>query len=314
MKKALKFLAYPFVTLLVIAVNVASFFLSVEVSVSFMRTISLILYIFLGGMVLNKIKDKKIKTYSLIFTALLMLAGAIACIIAIDALGDNGVWAGMILFPLSATAVYLLGDYISITAIRVTALIISAVLPVLISFTASKIFGLKKKKLKIALIIIMALICIGSVIRSAVEIYNIYSDNFYNEYNGQLYNAYYDVNGEKYMSNEAVPYYDRNGKVYYQTYNHPEKENSDQYLLYVGEMTDENGNEYDINDFYVYADGYIFMDENSTVTMRDDLPEDVTTDWIWMDSEGNICALVSGVSYTPSGEPYFGMGNEYKTR
>lgn len=315
MKKVLKFLAYPLVTVLAVAVNTALFILSTEVAVSFIKTVSLIIYIFLGGIILSKINNKKIRNYALIFTAFIMLAGAIVCATAMSGGSDTAVWTGIIVFPfLTAVAQILPGHYLD--TIFLIAFVISAVLPVLISYIASRIFELEKKKLKAVLIAVMALICIGSAIQSAVNIFTIYNDdgNFYNEYDGKLYNAYYDMNGKKYMSNEAVPYYDRDGKVYYQTYNHPVEEYSDEWYLYVGEMTDENGTEYDIEDFYVYADGYIFMDKDKTVKIRDDLPEDTVTDWEYVDSEGNICGSILGVSYMSNGEPYFGMGNEYKVR
>lgn len=311
MKKALKFLAYPFVIVLAVAVNAALFSLSTVGAVSFLQTISLIFYVFLGGIILSKINDRKIRNYSLIFTAFLVLAGGIACASVMSGGSDTAVWGGMIIFPI-ATAVAELFHKNNSDTIYLIAFVVGAVLPVLLSYLASIAFAVEKKKLKTVLIAVMAFICISSAIQGALTIFSVYDDSIYK--NGEFYNAYYDINGNKYESYEEVPYYDRNGNVYYQTYNHPVEENSEEWWSYVGEMTDENGKEYNIDDFYVYADGYIFMDKDNTVEIREDLPGGITTDWLYVDSEGNICAHLTVVSYTADGEPCCGMGNEYKVR
>ncbi len=311
MKKVFKFLAYPLITALAAAVNAALFYLSTEGAISFIKTISLIFYIFLGGIVLSKINDKKIRNCSLIFTALIMLAGGIACALNMSSSSDTAVWSGIIVFPFAtATAGIFFEHYLE--TIYLIAFVIGAVSPVLLSYLASLAFAIKKKKLKAVLIAVMALICIGSAVQGAVTFASFFENSTYED--GKFYNAYYDINGNKYASNEEVPYYDREGNVYYQTYNHPIEEYSDEWFSYLGEMTDENGNEYNISDFYVYADGYIFMDTNNTVDIRDDLNDDTITDWAYVDSEGNICGQLIGVSYTRDGEPYFGMGDKYKER
>lgn len=312
MKKLLKFSAYPLTVVLAAAVNAALFFLSTVVAISFMQMISMIIYVFLGGIVLHKINDKKIRNYSLIFTTILVLAGGIACAVGMYVSGDTAVWAGMIIFPLSTAVTGLLAMNHYLDTLYLIIFAVSSVFPILISYLASLIFGIEKKKLKSVLIAVMALICVGSAVKGAVTISELGKDSIYE--NGEFYNAYYDINGNKYESNEDVPYYDKNGKVYYQTYNHPVEEYSDEWYAYVGEMTDENGNEYNISDFYVYADGYVFMDKDNSVDIRDDLNEDTITDWAYVDSDGNICGQVLGVSYTRDGEPYFGMGDKYKTK
>lgn len=311
MKKVLKFLAYPLTAVLATTVNIVLCILSTEFAVSFIRTVSLIFYIFLGGIVLHKIKDKKIKIYSLIFTAFIMIASGIACLVVMADGSDTAVWASIIAFPFSIPVASIFKDYY-LEAIYMIAFVISTVLPVLTSYIASKIFELKKKPLKAVLIAVMILICISSAIQSAVTIFSIAKDAIYKD--GEFYNAYYDINGNKYESNEEVPYYDKEGNVYYYTYNHPVEEYSEEWYSYVGEMTDKNGKEYNVEDFYVYADGHIFMDKDQAVKMREDLPEDAVTDWTYVDSDGNICGMLMGVSYSSDGEPYFGMGNEYKTK
>lgn len=311
MKKLLKFSAYPLTVVLAAAVNAALFFLSTVVAISFMQMISLIIYVFLGGIILHKIKDSKIRNYSLIFTTILVLAGGIACAVGMYVSGDTAVWAGMIIFPLSTAFAGIFNEH-DFNTVYLIAFVIGSVFPILISYLASLVFGIEKKKLKSVLIAVMALICVGSAVKGAVTISEFAKGSIYE--NGEFYNAYYDINGNKYESNEDVPYYDRDGNVYYQTYNHPVEEYSDEWYAYVGEMTDENGNEYNISDFYVYADGYVFMDKDNSVDIRDDLNEDMITDWAYVDSDGNICGQVLGVSYTRDGEPYFGMGDQYKTK
>lgn len=312
MKKALKFLAYPLVVVSAVAVNILLFYISTEGLISFIHTISMIFYMFLGGIVLNKINDKKIRNLSLIFTSIVVFIAAVV-VGALHVIQGNDTieWISILVFPFSVFLRVILVNFYS-DVIYCIFLVVGALLPVLISYLASLVFGLEKKKLKYILIALMALCCVGSAVGGAVNIARIAKDSVYKD--GHFYNACYDINGNKYATGEEVPYYDREGNVYYQTYNHPVEDYSDEWFSYVGEMTDENGNEYDISDFYVYADGYIFMDKDDTVEIRDDIDEFTLTDWAYVDSEGNICGQLIGVSYTSEGEPYFGMGDEYKNK
>ena len=312
MKKVLKFLAYPLVAVSAVAVNVLLFYVSTVGAVSFMNTVSLIFYMFLGGIVLNKINDKKIRNLSLLFTAIIAaVAAGIISAFHINEGGDTAQWIGMIVFPYSTFINSIFVNNYS-DVIYCISLAVGALFPILISYLASLVFGLKKKTLKYILIAIMALYCLSSVVSSVITITSIAKDSIYED--GEFYNAYYDINGNKYESNEEVPYYDREGNVFYQTYNHPVEDYSDEWYSYIGEMTDENGNEYNIGDFYVYADGYVFMDTDNTVKIRDDIDENTITDWAYFDSDGNICGKLIGVSYTREGEPYFGMGDKYKNK
>lgn len=312
MKKVLKFSAYPLSIMLSAAVNAALLALTAVAAVSFMQAASMLIYMFLSGIVLSKINDKKIKISSLIFTTLLVLVGGIVCAVAMYNGGDTAVWAGMIVFPIStATAGALFPEHFLDTPYLI-AFAACSVLPVLISYLSSLVFSMKKKKLKTLLIVFMSLFCIYYVISGVITITDIAKDSIYE--NGEFYNAYYDINGNKYASPEEVPYYDKEGNVYYQTYNHPVEEYSDEWYSYSGEMTDENGREYDIHDFYVYADGYIFMDSDDSVQLREDIPDGTITDWEYVDKDGNICGQILCVSYSGDGEPYFGMGDEYKNK
>lgn len=312
MKKVLKFSAYPFVAVSAFAVNALLFYISTVGAVSFIQTVSLVFYMFLGGIVLNKINDKKTRNSSLIFTSVIILiAVGIIGTLHIFQGNDTIEWIGMIVFPLSVFIRQIFENNYS-EVIYFISLAVGALVPVLISYLSSLVFGIEKKKLRCIFIVLMALCCAGSAISGVVTITRIAKDSIYED--GDFYNAYYDINGNKYASNEEVPYYDREGNVYYQTYNHPVEDYSDEWFSYVGEMTDEKGNEYNISDFYVYADGYIFMDKDDTVEIRDDIDEFTLTDWAYVDSEGNICGQLIGVVYTSEGEPYFGMGDEYKNK
>lgn len=311
MKKVLKFLAYPLLTALSTLVNFALIYFSSFAASSFLVPVSLIIYLFLGGIILNKINDKKTKNFSLLFTAIITLIGAIICAVQMHGGSDTAGWAGIIVFPFSC---YISGLFINyyMQLIYLIAFVIGSVLPVLISYIASLIFGIKTKKLRYILIAVMVLACIGSAVKSAVNIKQIADNSIYKD--GEFYHAYFDVNGNKYESYEDVLYYDKNGNVYYQTHNHSAEEYSDEGYSYISEMTDQNGNEYNIHDFYVYADGYIFMDKDNTVQMRNDLGADVITDWMYIDGNGNICSPLYGVYYSQNGEPYFGIGDEYKNK
>ncbi|MDE6111726.1 MAG: hypothetical protein K2F65_07405, partial [Eubacterium sp.] len=212
MKKVLKFLAYPLTAIFVTAVNAALFVLSTEFAVSFIQPVSLIFYIFLGGIVLSKIKDKTTKLGSVIFTALILLAAGIACAAIMSDGNDTAVWISIMAFPFSIPVASIFHEHY-LDTIYLIAFVISTVLPVLVSYIVSKIFEMKKKPLKIVLIAVMAFICIGSAVQGALSIFSIAKDSIYE--NGVFYNAYYDINGNKYESNEEVPYYDKDGNVYY---------------------------------------------------------------------------------------------------
>lgn len=315
MKKVLQFLAMPLIIALQIAICCLLFAFGNGVGITFILPIALIIYMFLGGYAVSKIESKKIKISSSVFTAVLLVLSFVI-LFAVSGYSDSTGFIVSLISPISNGVSVLfvssgIIEYLSLPYMIITT--IGAVIPVLIILISSKIFNTENKKIKAALLAVMALICvveIGFGIKGAVSLYE---DSYVGE-DGQLYNAYYDVNGNKYDDNADVPYYDTQGNVYYWTYDESIDPYSDENFLYCGELTDEQGNEYDIDKVYVNSDGYIYIDENDELMYRGDIPDDADTDWCYKDKDGNIYSSILGVSYMNDGTPYTGMGNEYRNK
>lgn len=315
MKKVLQFLAMPLIIALQIAICCLLFDFGSGVGITFILPIALIIYMFLGGYAVSKIESKKIKISSSVFTAVLLVLSFVI-LFAVSGYSDSTGFIAPLISPISNGVSVLfvssgIIEYLSLPYMIITT--ISSVIPVLIILISSKIFNTENKKIKAALLVVMALICvveIGFGIKGAVSLYE---DSCVGE-DGQLYNAYYDVNGNKYEDNADVPYYDTQGNVYYWTYDESIDPYSDENFLYCGELTDEQGNEYDIDKVYVNSDGYIYIDENNELMYRGDIPDDADTDWCYKDKDGNIYSSILGVSYMNDGTPYTGMGNEYRNK
>lgn len=252
---------------------------------------------------------------SAVFTAALLILSFVI-LFAVSGYNDSTGFIVPLISPFANSFSYMfvnfeIVEYLSLPYMIITA--IGSAIPVLIILISSKIFNTENKKIKAALLVVMALICvveIGFGIKGAVSLYQ---DSYVGE-DGQLYNAYYDVNGNKYEDNADVPYYDTQGNVYYWTYDESIDPYSDENFLYCGELTDEQGNEYDIDKVYVNADGYIYIDEKDEMQLREDIPYEVDTEWSYMDKDGNIYASILSVSYMNDGTPYTGMGNEYRNK
>lgn len=315
MKKVLQFLAMPLIIALQIAICCLLFAFGNGVGITFILPIALIIYMFLGGYAVSKIESKKIKISSSVFTAVLLVLSFVI-LFAVSGYSDSTGFIVPLISPISNGVSVLfvssgIIEYLSLPYMIITT--IGAVIPVLIILISYKIFNTENKKIKAALLAVMALICvveIGFGIKGAVSLYE---DSYVGE-DGQLYNAYYDVNGNKYDDNADVPYYDTQGNVYYWTYDESIDPYSDENFLYCGELTDEQGNEYDIDKVYVNSDGYIYIDENDELMYRGDIPDDADTDWCYKDKDGNIYSSILGVSYMNDGTPYTGMGNEYRNK
>ena len=260
MKKVLQFLAMPLIIALQIAICCLLFAFGNGVGITFILPIALIIYMFLGGYAVSKIESKKIKISSSVFTAVLLVLSFVI-LFAVSGYSDSTGFIVPLISPISNGVSVLfvssgIIEYLSLPYMIITT--IGAVIPVLIILISSKIFNTENKKIKAALLAVMALICvveIGFGIKGAVSLYE---DSYVGE-DGQLYNAYYDVNGNKYDDNADVPYYDTQGNVYYWTYDESIDPYSDENFLYCGELTDEQGNEYDIDKVYVNSDGYIYI-------------------------------------------------------
>lgn len=315
MKKVLQFLAMPLIIALQITICCLLFAFGNGAGLTFMIPIALIIYMFLGGYAFSKIESKKIKILSAVFTAALLILSFVI-LFAVSGYNDSIGFIVPLISPFANSFSYMfvnfeIVEYLSLPYMIITA--IGSAIPVLIILISSKIFNTENKKIKAALLVVMALICvieIGFGIKGAVSLYE---DSYVGE-DGQLYNAYYDVNGNKYEDNADVPYYDTQGNVYYWTYDESIDPYSDENFLYCGELTDEQGNEYDIDKVYVNADGYIYIDEKDEMQLREDIPYEVDTEWSYMDKDGNIYASILSVSYMNDGTPYTGMGNEYRNK
>lgn len=315
MKKVLQFLEMPLIIALQIAIGCLLFAFGNGAGLTFILPIALIIYMFPGGYAVSKIESKKIKILSSVFTAALLILSFVI-LFAVSEYNDSTGFIVPLISPISNGVSFLfvswgIIEYLSLPYMIIT--VIGSVIPVLIILISSKIFNTDNKKIKAGLLVVMALICvveIGFGIKGAVSLYQ---DSYVGE-DGQLYNAYYDVNGNKYEDNADVPYYDTQGNVYYWTYDESIDPYSDENFLYCGELTDEPGNEYDIDKVYVNSDGYIYIDEKDEMQLREDIPYEVDTEWSYMDKDGNIYASILSVSYMNDGTPYTGMGNEYRNK
>lgn len=311
MKKVIQFLEMPFVQLLTVAVSVVLMFCGSSIGIPFIIPVSLIIYIFLGGFLFSKIESKKIKVSSAIFTAVLLILSYIAAFIASKFNSDSAYFIFLI-SPLSNAAIVLfpqsfLNGFDS-PFYEITATILS-VIPVVIMVVSAKIFNAKNKKLKKIILIILA---VFGVINFGIGIISAIGslDDAYIGDDGGIYTAYFDVNGVKYEDDSEVPYYDTEGNVYYWTYDESIDVDSEEYYSYIGELTDEQGKAYDIHKVYVNNEGYIFIDENDELEWREDIPDDVETDWHYKDKDGTIYASILAVDYMSDGTVFTAAGDD----
>lgn len=296
MKKFLQFMALPLLQALAVLISVVLFAVWNSIGIILMSPILLILHIFLGGYIFSKIEDKKIRVLSALFTALLLIVSyAIIFIVAQNHM--DVMYAAIFISPLGnllpvGKLEYMSGAYM-------VAETICSVIPVILTVISAKIFSLEKKKIRNILLIVLAVLCavsLGTSIKSAVEEGNTVS--------------YYDMNGVEYVDNSDIPYYDRNGTVYYWTYDTAKEDD----FSYCGELTDERGNKYDIEKVFVDSEGYIFIDENNEITLRDDVPDTVLTGWNYKDKDGRIYTDLLAVEYDSNGKPFTAMGDEYRDK
>jgi hypothetical protein len=308
MKKKLLFTSLLFVQLLVLIFGFVAFYTG-GFLLNFSLIFALIVYIFLGGFLLLKIEDKNIRIKSTVFVTVLLVIINVALVI----LSYNNIQSVYFLTALSPIQVAIWGLFEANQNLPlfVECLIvgIASLIPVGLSVIFAKVIKIKNKKSKIALVLALFLVCFGFLVKGVISSVEFVNNSYLGD-DGTFYNSYYDINGVKYNDNSDVPYYDRQGNVYYWTYN----EHSDESSLYSGELTDSSGNIYDINSVYIDSDGYVFIDENSELELRDDFSDDVMTDWDTCDSDGNIYASILSVSYSSDGTPYTGVGNEYRLK
>lgn len=310
MKKVLQYLELPVINLVLTPVIIGAIFsLNIYIGVTVMYFLAVIMYIFPAGILFSKIKDKRIRIISAVATSVMFLAMGIVMAIWSNN-SDTGTWASMITLPISS---FLCNRLFPPGTISSIFLILFAPLPVLISVGSAKVFASDKKWVKIVgVVCIVALLC-GGASTFGLSFNRIFNNDYsYVGDDGQVYNAYYDMNGVKYEDNGDVPYYDREGNVYYWTYD--ESVDTQENFLYCGEMTDAQGNSYEIENTYVDTDGYIVINKDNAIEFRDDLDIDVETDWCYIDKNGNVYASILGISYLSDGTPFTAVGDEYKDR
>jgi len=296
MKKFLQFMELPLLQVLAVLISCVLFAVGNSIGIILMSPILLILHIFLGGYLFYKIKDKKIRVFSALFTAFLLIASYVIIFIVAQS-NMNVMYAAIFISPLGNLLPVAKLEYMS--SAYMVAETICSVTPVILTVISAKIFSLEKKKIKTVLLVILAVLCavsLGTSIKSAVEEGNTTS--------------YYDMNGVEYVDNSDVPYYDRQGTMYYWTYDESKQDD----FLYCGELTDERGNIYDIEKVFVDSDGYIFIDENDELEVRDDVPNDVMTGWNYKDKDGRIYTDILSVHYDSEGKPFTAMGDEYRDK
>lgn len=310
MKKVLQYLELPLINVVLTPIIIGLIFsLNIYIGVSVLYFVALIMYIFPAGILFSKIKDNKIRIISAIATVVLyFIVGIIMAIWSNNS--DTGDWASMITLPISS---FLCNRLFQLGTVSSVFLILFAPLPVLISVGSAKVFATDKKWVKIVgAVCIIALVC-GSAVSSGLGLNEMFNGDYsYVGDDGQVYNAYYDMNGVKYEDNRDVPYYDREGNVYYWTYD--ESVDTQEHFWYCGEMTDAQGNTYDIECTYVDTEGYVVIDTDNSIEFRENLNFDVETDWCYIDKNGNIYASILGISYLSDGTPFTAVGDEYRDK
>ncbi len=304
-------MAMPLVNLAFVpAITTLLVMVEMETSISFINPIAIIFYV-LAGFLFSRIDSKKDKIISTIITLVLTIVMGIVIAVVMDEY-DMGAYYGLFTMPISLAMFSLLGFDLYHTFI----IIFLAPISTLISVVSGLVFSIgDKKKRKIGSIIVLAITAIaviGLVISGIITQHNIKMDSYLGD-DGAYYTAYFDMNGNKYESQEDVPYYDRQGNVYHWTYN---EENSEDYeddiYEYVGEITDINGKQYSWEIVYIDSDGYLYIDEKDELELRDDLPDDEITDWDYVDKNGMNYGSILVVEYDRDGTPYVGIGNQYR--
>lgn len=302
MKKLLSFFAYPVVMILssvIFAFCINSYFFYFSIP------FELIFIVLIGGFILSKIEDKKIRIASTAFVSVLLAAASIAVTISLYLENTDAAYGFLVINPLAlAISQIIYNDSWGNEILGVIYTVVCAFIP-FASLLASKLFKMEKGKIKNICFAVIAVAIVGLGVWQGVSSANALKGM---KMNGQI--LYFDVNGNSYEDDTDVPYYDIQGNKYYWTTDGAESDDS----LYCGELTDEKGNKHSLDNIYVNTEGYLYFDTNDSITDRSDIPDDVMTDWRYEDKEGNIYTSILSICYDTDGSTYVGMGNEYKTR
>lgn len=307
-KKILQFLYLPITNAVILPLLFIISIASGGYGLSVLKPISIAISIFLGGFLFSKIKDKKIKISSSIFTVVLFILFGLFVVWSCEESDQGGLY-GLILLPITY------GNYFKENTLSYILLTITAPLPVLISALSSLLYTKKNnwtKIISIFLIIAIAGVGVANVIKVFSTDYETGFSYFGNE-------VYFDVKGNEYNNEDDVLYYDKQGNEYHIEETEYESDD-DPYSNYTYMLIDEKGNKIDLYhdeiQVYLSADGYIFIDENESITFRDDIPS-ADTEWEYCDENGNIYAMFFPHSFRflRDGTPLSYMGgDEYRTK
>lgn len=306
MKKVLSFFAYPVMMILssvLFALCINSYL------ICFSIPYELIFIVLIGGFILTKTEDKKIRLASTVFTAVLLAAASIAVTLETHFENTDAAYGFLVINPLAlgiSQCIY--HDSWANEILGVIYTVVCVFIPFL-SLLCSKLFKMEKGKIKNICFILIAVAIVGSGVWQGVS-----NANALKSMTAIGDVLYFDVHGNSYEDNTDVPYYDTQGNKYYWTTDNEGAESDDSVYDYCGELTDENGNQHALDNVYVNTEGYLYFDTDDSITFRSDLPDDVMTDWCYEDREGNIYTSILGICYDTDGSAYVGMGNEYKTR
>lgn len=149
MKRVLKILGLPSVDIVGVGIILSIIFMIsartdiLEITLRLIPIIAFLIYLLPGGFVLSKIEDKKSKRTSITISALLFII--IGIIMAVLSYGnDTGVWASIIILPISIFISSSLFGYLSL--VSQLFLVIAAPLPIIISAIGELIFNKFKRK------------------------------------------------------------------------------------------------------------------------------------------------------------------------
>lgn len=291
-KKLLQFLYLPLIVFILIPiVAFLSLFIGAYIPTKF---ILIAVCFFLGGFALSKIESKTIKIISCVITSIIFILLGIYIAHYRDN-SDASAMAAYIFMPITYFEDFFLTDETTLTNVLY---VIFAPLPVIISGLSSLVFASKSKWSKITKIVIAVLLVGISVVTFGIELKDNYDHG--NSLTGEKV-TYFDLYGNEYKYADDVKFYDRDSNSY--------TLEDDTYLV------DSNGNKKEIClDVFISADGYLYFDNDFSIHYREDIPEDVWTDWEWCDNDGNIYARIEYVSFLRNGTPYVDTGNEYRTK
>lgn len=309
MKKASQFLYLPLIAFVLMPIimffgiaTMEAYILSVTIQ------LSVVVYGFLGGFLLSRIENKKLRITSIIFTAVLFVLLAIFTCYQCN-VSDMGAWYGYLFLPATYFEYFQVND----STVSEILLVLIAPAPVLVSVIFSKLYSVKAKWTKIVAIIIAVVLavsgsfCIGDVVKYR-------SEHGIDWLGGEQY-VYFDLYGNEYDSKSDVKYYDKNGNAY--TLKSTDSETEDGYSITLNCLVDEKGNKTyldGITEAYIGSDGYLYIYDFTYLDYRDDISDDEYTEWNWCDKNGNIYAEIGDVNYLKNGTPYVENGDEFKNK